>query len=247
MHAETALCFPLPEPGTTPVARQSMASDVLTRAYFEAVTAGQLDTVNQCLENGIDINNTVDSDGWTGLMNACKEQQDAVVQLLLSRGADITRVDKYNWNAIFAAACAGHASTLMLLFNWAAKGGVAVDLEQLSTDGMPSGFLHAVHRHSIEPSLFFVSCSGRTALFCAASNGYLDAVALLLDHGAVLEHTSNPSRKWTALISAAVNGMTPMCKFLLEVCLCLCWSVVRTAEFVSQMWLFCPANRRVSW
>ena len=103
--------------------------------------------------------NDPDEDGWTALSRATRRNQCAVIELLLSRGADVRVGEAHGWTPLHHAALKGHAAAAALLL----EAGAVVDAK----------FGHP-------------ATSPLTSLLYAAANGHRAVVTLLLKHGAAL-------------------------------------------------------------
>ena len=61
-----------------------------------------------------------------------------------------------------------------------------------------------------------IHCTGVSALSVAASHGNVDAVAMLIAHGANVNTRNKNARYDTALIEATIGGHTEVAKYLLK-------------------------------
>jgi uncharacterized protein len=143
---------------------------------FEAAAAGRLERVRELLAARPDLVAARAPDGWTALHLAAHFRHLPVVELLLSRGADVNaRSTNSHANTALHAAAAGGADQALVQRLVAA--GVDVD----ATQG-----------------------GGYTGLHEAASIGRADLVALLLEAGASLESRTDDGR--TPADLARANG-----------------------------------------
>jgi ankyrin repeat protein len=109
--------------------------------------------VNLLLDNGANIN-AQSEDDWTALQAASGAGHEAIVRLLLDKGADVTFSGNYG-TALIAASRGGHEAIVQLLL---ASGADINQCQMVNTV--------------------------RTALSAASENGHEKIVRLLLDKGA---------------------------------------------------------------
>ncbi len=88
----------------------------MDRALVEAVDNGDLADVTELLDEGANVNATVDGDG-SPLIVAAREGALAIVTLLLDRGADPNLAVQGDGNPLIMAAREGHTHIVELLLN----------------------------------------------------------------------------------------------------------------------------------
>ena len=95
--------------------RANMPNDLLI-----AAEQGDLNTVRELLDKGVDIKST---DGWSGtpMMYAAGNGHTAVVELLLSRGADLNEHSRMSRTPLMWAAQRGQDATVRFLLQRGAK------------------------------------------------------------------------------------------------------------------------------
>jgi ankyrin repeat protein len=86
----------------------------VTREWEAALHRGDLQLLEQLLDDGTDIN-ALDRLGQTSLMIAAHHGQAAVVRLLVTRGAALDRSAKYRLTALMLAVIGGQADVVRLL------------------------------------------------------------------------------------------------------------------------------------
>ncbi|RYP71044.1 hypothetical protein DL769_004757 [Monosporascus sp. CRB-8-3] len=147
-----------------------------------------------------------DSSGQPLLSWAARNGHEAVVRLLLEKGAELESRDKNGWTPLSWAAENGHETVIRLLLE---KG---AGLESKDSKGLTPLLWAAKKGHEAVVRLLIEKgaeleskdYSGGTPLSRAARFGYETAVRLLLEKGAELESRDNDS--WTPLSWAAMNG-----------------------------------------
>lgn len=152
----------------------------------------------------------------SALHSAAAGGHEAVVKLLVDRGANIHHVTTQGWNVIHFAAWAG----VLPILQFIVQRGVFV---QAMTEQSWTA-LHCAAFRGRAPTIEMLANLGvpvdaftkqrKTALHLAASEGHEDAVRTLVARGANLE-TRN-SRGQTALHLAAIGGQKEVVKALLE-------------------------------
>ncbi|XP_010705196.1 ankyrin repeat, SAM and basic leucine zipper domain-containing protein 1, partial [Meleagris gallopavo] len=161
-------------------------------AFQKALTSGDVSLIEELLKlsililTGVNIEASIQF-GWTPLMHAASVADDAVVRLLLDRGANACfEIDKYT---VLMAACAAHASEKKIL--------KTVEL---------------LLSRNVDPNL---TCRKQmTPLMYAARRGYPHVVSLLVAHGSHVN--AQDENGYSALIWAAHHGHKNVVFILLE-------------------------------
>lgn len=115
---------------------------------------------------------------WTPLMTAARTGQCYMVEMLLSRGAEIDAVDIDGYTALQLAAIYGRAEVVSILLE---KG--AGDDGRALIEATAEGFVSVVER-IVEHSGKELGKAGQTALWCACDRGHRDIIKVLLLAGA---------------------------------------------------------------
>lgn len=89
-------------------------------ALVQVAELGDLATVRQILDTGVDVNTLQDGDG-TALIGAARGGQFEMVEYLLSRGADVNLACPGDGNPLIAASANGHALVARLLLDRGAR------------------------------------------------------------------------------------------------------------------------------
>jgi hypothetical protein len=170
-------------------------------AYF-----GMGEVVNALVSSGRDPDPT-DSHGRTPLSYAAANGHEAVVRLLLEKGADVDAKDRLDGRtALIRAAEGGHEAVMRLLLETGA------DVEAKDRRGGWTALVKAAasgHEAAVRLLLetgadIDAKESGWTALTWAAEGGHEAVVRLLLETGADVDTKEEDGK--TALIKAAANG-----------------------------------------
>ncbi|NWX90104.1 ASZ1 protein, partial [Nothoprocta ornata] len=155
-------------------------------ALKKALTCGNVSLIEDLLNSGINIESSFQF-GWTPLMYAASVADDAVVRLLLDRGANASfEIDKYT---VLMAACTAHASEEKILKT------VELLLSRNADPNLPC-------RRKMTPLMY------------AARKGYPQVVALLVAHGSHIN--AQDENGYSALTWAARHGHKKVILKLLE-------------------------------
>lgn len=150
-----------------------------TQALFRAAQFGQAGATRLLIQRGADLNAA--GAGWdTPLIAASRGGHLEVVQALLEAGADVNRRSERNWTALTAAAYAGHTAIVEVL---APHSQPSVD-EALQIASLTGSTPVMGALLKAGASVFSRSKDNKTPLMFAAMNGHIDAVKLLMMHGA---------------------------------------------------------------
>ncbi|KAM6512088.1 hypothetical protein FALCPG4_017074 [Fusarium falciforme] len=149
---------------------------------------------------------TKDGNCRTPLLWAAKNGHEAVVRLLLDRGARTEAADEDDWTPLLWAAAKGHVAIVRLLLDRgahteAADRGGRTPLSYAALNGL----VIVRRRQGWGAHTEAVDRGGRTPLSYAAEKGRETVVRLLLDRGA---HIEAADKMWgrTPLWWAAANG-----------------------------------------
>eukprot|EP00953_Heterococcus_sp_UTEX-ZZ885_P012883 7363-Heterococcus_DN1.PRE.2 len=167
-------------------------------AIGAAASNGHLSIVQLLRKHGSDIA-TVSELGRTLLMKACKGGYEELAEYLLREGASVHAVDTYNCTALhYAAACAGHSSTIKLLLQHGAdvsacEGDNAAPLSyavqcacRANTEALLAAGSDVLHS----------DCRGNTVLHLAVRDKQAAIVKLLLEHGAGAVVNTMQCKQW---------------------------------------------------
>ncbi|MHC4648880.1 MAG: ankyrin repeat domain-containing protein, partial [Planctomycetota bacterium] len=152
---------------------------------IQAVKDGGLQTVQDLLTNGVEVN-AKDYDGKTALGWAAYKGHTEIVKLLLDKGADVNAKTNKGVTALMLAAEQNHVEITKLLL---AKD---ADINAKTTDNGQTALM--------------------TALLVAAYTGDPEMVTILLEKGA--DVNASTENGVTALLMAAQNGHTEVVKLL---------------------------------
>ena len=182
-------------------AQESEASgDANARRWFGMISAGQMDDVAALIDDGFDINMTM-RDMGCGLHCAVETGQDAVLELLTSRGADLNVRDGRNLAPLHLAAVKNRAEACRILLDAGADVNVT---GFVSGDGAAESTpLHLAAESGARDVVELLISRGanvnavnnfqRTPLFWARKAGKTDVAELLAAHGAVADPSEIPT------------------------------------------------------
>lgn len=173
-----------------------------------AAASGRLALVKLLLRNGADIRVRSTVDCLTALHEACKGpgSNDAIINLLLDKGADIAAKDLHGRAVLDRAVARNNYTAAKLLIERGANihyqdpdGTTALHVAASLEDGSLVQLL--LEKGADVNSKDY---GGMTALHIAASRGHEAAVRLLLENGADIN--AQDGRRWSPLHLAALGG-----------------------------------------
>lgn len=160
---------------------------------IEAVNEGDVDRVQQLLEQGADANVCEESGGWTPLHNAVQSGRVDIVNLLLHYGGDPHRRKKNGATPFIIAGICGDVSLLQIFLSRGAN------INERDMHGF-TAFMEAAEYGNVEALKFLfaqgadvnlrrettedrtrMKQGGATALMSAAEKGHTEVVRILLD------------------------------------------------------------------
>ncbi|KAI9679647.1 MAG: hypothetical protein M1829_001609 [Trizodia sp. TS-e1964] len=160
--------------------------------------------------------NKLDNRGTTALIWAARGGHEAIVQLLLDKGANTEANDIYGGTALICAARGGHEAIVQLLLDKGANTEAKDDRKATALIRAARGGHEAIVQLLLDKGANTEANDiyGGTALICAARGGHEAIVQLLLDKGANIEAEDNTGD--TALSTAALEGNETIVQLLLE-------------------------------
>ncbi|CAL1527439.1 unnamed protein product [Lymnaea stagnalis] len=162
--------------------------------------------------------NCVDSHGWSALWHASYKGHCTIIEMLLSHGADITKVNDIKQNVVMLASWMKELGAVEILLN---KG---ADVNHVDDDGNSALMLTSFHndldlrgvdillQHGADVNQ--VNEAGWTPLMLASQGGYNSIVKLLLEHGANIDHVNHDKKD--ALAITLQNAKLETAKLLLN-------------------------------
>jgi ankyrin repeat protein len=175
-----------------PTKKDNGASDIKKDVLFEAVKMGDIQKINQLMDEGVDANIKNES-GSTPLVWAVTGCNKQVIELLLARGAEVNTRDTMGMTPLMWAAHRCRKDIVELLLS---KG---ADFEIKDENGKTAWIWSAVGKDKDTVELLLSKGvdinardnSGATALMWAAGMGKKDIVELLLSKGADINAKNN--------------------------------------------------------
>ena len=169
--------------------------------------------------NNVDLDSETDSNHDTALTLACAGGHEELVNLLISRGANIEHRDKKGFTPLILAATAGHDKVCEILLDHNAD----IEAQSERTKDTPLSLACSGGRYEVVEVLLrrnankeHRNVSDYTPLALAASGGYVNIIKLLLAHGAEINSRTGSKLGISPLMLAAMNGHTASVKLLLD-------------------------------
>ncbi|KAK3090841.1 hypothetical protein FSP39_015089 [Pinctada imbricata] len=167
----------------------------------------------------VDLDAQTESNHDTALTLACHGGHSELVNLLLSKGADIEHRDKKGFTPLILAATAGHVDVVEILLD----AGADMEAQSERTKDTPLSLACSGGRYEVVELLLsrgankeHRNVSDYTPLSLAASGGYVNIIKLLLSHGAEINSRTGSKLGISPLMLAAMNGHTAAVKLLLD-------------------------------
>ncbi|KAJ8920471.1 hypothetical protein NQ315_005339 [Exocentrus adspersus] len=181
--------------------------------------ANQQQCANTVISPCMDVDSETESNHDTALTLACAGGHEELVELLISRGADIEHRDKKGFTPLILAATAGHEKVVEILLNHNAD----IEAQSERTKDTPLSLACSGGRYEVVELLLTRNAnkehrnvSDYTPLSLAASGGYVNIIKLLLNHGAEINSRTGSKLGISPLMLAAMNGHTAAVKLLLD-------------------------------
>ncbi|CAK1541290.1 unnamed protein product [Leptosia nina] len=169
--------------------------------------------------SAMDLDAETDSNHDTALTLACAGGHEELVELLLSRGADIEHRDKKGFTPLILAATAGHEKIVEILLNH----GADIEAQSERTKDTPLSLACSGGRYDVVELILnrgankeHRNVSDYTPLSLAASGGYVNIIRLLLHHQAEINSRTGSKLGISPLMLAAMNGHTAAVRLLLD-------------------------------
>ncbi|VDM96170.1 unnamed protein product [Thelazia callipaeda] len=181
--------------------------------------------------HAFNVDMQTDSNHDTALTLAATGGHDSLVELLVTRGADIEHKDKKGFTPLILAATAGHSNVVELLLNHGANIEAQSDrtkdtaLSLACSGGRKELLCYQAINYRFQVVEILLkrgankehrNVSDYTPLSLAASGGYVDIVNSLLNSGAEINSRTGSKLGISPLMLAAMNGHAPATKILLE-------------------------------
>ncbi|KAJ8918142.1 hypothetical protein NQ315_011599 [Exocentrus adspersus] len=162
--------------------------ELQAKVLFSALSSGNVQTVAEHLDSGLDVNINV-QDGWTPLLLAASFGNPDLTNELIKRGADVNLGRDECSALMMACNCPNSTSPFTESLNV---------IKQLVENGAD---VKAINRKRM------------TALMFAANNGNLEAVRYLLP---LSDKNAEDNQRWTALFWGVNSGTVAVVKYLLN-------------------------------
>jgi ankyrin repeat protein len=175
----------------------------LNQQMFEAIRADDSEQLSLLITSGAQIEVEDPDTGATPLVIASYRGDAAVIQTLLSSGADVNGTNRAGITPLMGAAQSGHAALIPILLE------AGADPEILSSSGYHQNALHFAaqkgHAEIVEALLNSganvdaLENTHSTALMYAAYGGHTEVVKILLEKGAdttILDNGGHTAAQW---------------------------------------------------
>ncbi|RSL65920.1 hypothetical protein CEP54_004081 [Fusarium duplospermum] len=184
--------------------------------HIVAAAAGDVATLQQELDKGVDLNDTDHEYSQTSLFWAAEKGHEDAVQLLIRYGADVNFIDpNLGRTPLLAATADGHEAVARHLI----EAGARLNIKDANSE-TPLIMAAKDGRLSLVKLLLNAGADidakgwhyGMTALSLAAAKGHTDIVEFLLQNNAATDHVDETGRK--ALAWAVEEGYDDIVKLL---------------------------------
>lgn len=156
--------------------------------FYLAAHYGDEETVKQCIDLGVDINQR-NSSGWTPLIAAAQEGNIEIVKILIDAGADVNVSTKgYKHTALLRASICANIEIMKLLVN---TGGSALISIQFGNDNVRGHYEAVKLLIEAGADINHKGSNGWTCIIYAATWNHYNTVKYLLDNGADVNGTIN--------------------------------------------------------
>jgi len=182
----------------------------------KAAQKGDMETVRSLVENNPDLVNAVDDSKRTPLHYAVLSQNPALVEFLISKGADIKARELNGGIPLHFAAYGGNTAVVSILLQ---KGS---DLHAKNNMGQTPAFYAAMNGH-LEVLQNLVNRGAEvdikdtrnwSPVLLASWSGHTDVVSFLLQKG--VDINAAEEETWASIHAAAFAGHTEVCRVLVE-------------------------------
>ena len=157
------------------------------------------------------VDSVTDTNNDTALTLSAAGGNLELVELLLSRGANIEHRDKKGFTPLIIAATSGHLN----IVNFLLKKGADIEVQAERTRDSPLSLACSNGQYHVVELLLrrgankeHRNISDYTPLSLAASGGYIDVIKLLLTYGAEINSRTGSKLGISPLMLAAMNGHT---------------------------------------
>ncbi|MBU0585888.1 ankyrin repeat domain-containing protein [Candidatus Micrarchaeota archaeon] len=183
--------------------------------FLRAAVDNDMNTLIECINQGVNVNATDGVLEWNALMYAANNGHLEVVRMLIDKGADIHAKNISRWNAIMHAANSGSAEIIALLLETGAKTDIATMVTGVTPLILAAG---KGHEKVVQVFIDFkldlnVRDEGEnTALIKATMNNHIKMVDLLIKAGADVTLKNDDDQ--TALDIAREKGYKEIARML---------------------------------
>lgn len=183
------LVFCLQNPG------QLAAQDNRIRDFMKAAREGDLETVDAAIKAGIDVNATV-SEGWTALHAAAERARADVLKRLIEAGANVNAKEHLGVTPLHWAASRGPRESVRALI--AAKADVNAWCVQMDTPLCSAASPGNVEilEELIKAGADVNGGKALKPLVHAVRYGHVEAIKILVTHGALINDPKEPPIHW---------------------------------------------------
>jgi len=186
--------------------------NTLGRDFIEAAEEGNIKVVRDAISKGVDVN-AFSVEGETALHCAARRGNEAIIEILLSAGADLEiRSEAHEYTPLITAADCGRYEAVNILIK------AGADINAKSSEGWTALMEAALGNHQDVVKLLISAGAeidskrndGQTALMFAALNNHKEVVKILIEADANIN--AKDWEGWTALMKAAnKSGLEPNC------------------------------------